>query len=718
MIRVRGIRQHDHSDCGAACLCSIARAYGYHMPLSRIRELASTERAGTNVMGLVEAADKMGFIAKGVKGPPEALNAAPLPSIAHLEKGTWLHHFVVLTLIGKRYAKYMDPETGTIRKVRIENLRNQWTGVLVIIAPGPEFRKKQEDPGLTARFLRLVRPFRHTILQALVGAILYSLLGLSTSVFVQKIMDFVLLNQNFNLLNLMGTAMVGLLILRILISWFKSLYLMKVGHQIDAGLLLGYYRHLLSLPQRFFDTMRTGEILSRMNDAIKIRLFINQSLIEMIVALLTVILTLLAMAVLSKKLCLLVLASLLIYLLLFAVFDRINKKVLRQLMEETAGLESRLVESVQFQRTIRGFGWKTWAINRTADKLTGVLKVSYRAGIASILSAHAVDLVSGLLTILMLWTGAVSVIRGAMTPGELMSFYAMLGYLLGPLRNLGNMNRMLRDAIIAAERLFQILDLDQEKNAGAGIPVNHFSRNIEFRRIGFRYGSRPELFSDLSFIIPCGKLTGIVGRSGSGKSSIAAMLRAEHLPDRGNLLINNCDIRQIDRSSLRKKIGIVPQHIELFSGSILENISPGESRPDLKRLLECAGRTGLTRLLRDLPDGFNTEIGELGNNLSGGERQRIAFTRALYHEPELLILDEATAALDPVSESEILELIDDLRRDSMTLIIISHKLRQVRDADHIVMIDRGKAAETGRHEDLIKSDGPYRELWTSQNAGN
>jgi ABC-type bacteriocin/lantibiotic exporter with double-glycine peptidase domain len=332
MIRVRGIRQHDHSDCGAACLCSIARAYGYHLPLSRIRELASTERVGTNVMGLVEAADKMGFIAKGVKGPPEALNAAPLPSIAHMKKGTGMHHFVVLTRIGKHHAKYMDPESGTIRKVPIENLRSQWTGVLVIIAPGPEFKGTNEDPGLTGRFLRLVRPFRRTILQALAGAILYSLLGLSTSLFVQKIMDFVLLNRNYNLLNLMGTAMIGLLIMRILISWFKSLYLMKAGHQIDAGLLLGYYRHLLSLPQRFFDTMRTGEILSRMNDAIKIRLFINQSLIEMIVALLTVILTLLAMAVLSKKLCLLVLASLLLYLLIFAAFDRVNKKVLRRLM--------------------------------------------------------------------------------------------------------------------------------------------------------------------------------------------------------------------------------------------------------------------------------------------------------------------------------------------------------------------------------------------------
>ena len=193
------------------------------------------------------------------------------------------------------------------------------------------------------------------------------------------------------------------------------------------------------------------------------------------------------------------------------------------------------------------------------------------------------------------------------------------------------------------------------------------------------------------------------------------MLRGDYVPVTGNLMINNCDIRQIDKESLRRKIGIVPQQIELFSGSILDNISPGNSQPDQERLLESSTRTGLIQLLKELPDGFNTKVGELGLDLSGGERQRIVLTRALYHEPDLLILDEATSALDPVAEAEIFKLINDLRSKSMTLVIISHKLHHVIDADQIVLIDQGMAAEKGKHQDLIRQNGLYRKLWSAQN---
>ncbi|MFC2116224.1 peptidase domain-containing ABC transporter [Bacteroidota bacterium] len=715
MRRIRAIKQLDQSDCGVACLCSIARSFGYHIPLSKMRELAFTERSGTNVLGLVEAGEKMGFFAKGIKGPPQALRSAPLPCIAHLKVDRNLFHFVVLTWVGKRYVKYMDPESGSFKKVPYETFIENWTGVLIIFAPGPGFKKQNHNASLSARFLKLVRPFRRTITQALLGAVLYSLLGLSTSLFVQKIMDFVLVNRNLNLLNLMGLAMMSLLLIRILISWFKSLYLLKVGHQVDAGLVLGYYRHLLSLPQRFFDTMRTGEILSRMNDAIKIRVFINHTLIELIVAVLTILLTLLAMALLSFQLCMLVASALPLYALLYFIFDRINKTVLRKLMEETAGLESQLVESVQTQRTIRAFGWKAYAYDRTALKFTSVLKMNYKAGIASTVFGHAGELVAGALTILLLWNGAIQVIEGLLSPGELMSFYAMLGYLLGPIRNLGGMNRTIRDAIIAADRLFQILDLDHEKNTDSGIRVNSINRNIEFCNINFRYGARPELFRELSFSIPFGKLTGIVGKSGCGKSSIAAMLRADYLPQDGSLLINDCEIRQLNKVSLRRKIGLVPQYIELFSGSILENIAPGESGADTEKLVRLAYQTGLSHLIKQLPEGFYTEVGEHGLDLSGGERQRIAFARALYQEPDMLILDEATSALDPVSEAEIFKLVNELRKDSMTLLVISHKLSLVKNADHIILIDKGRAIESGRHDDLIQLNGLYHHIWSVQN---
>lgn len=715
MKKIKGIRQHDASDCGAACLSSIARAYGIELPISRIRQLASTERKGTSVMGLVEAAEKMGFIAKGIKGPLEALKSAPTPCIAHLLVNRNLHHFVVLTSMGKRWVKYMDPDEGLIKKLKIDEIREQWTGVLVVMVPGPSFEKIKGNPSLFRRFSELTAPFRRTLLQAMLGAILFSLLGLSNSLFVQKIVDFVLVNHNLNLLNLMGLSMVVLLLMRILISWFKSLFLLKAGHQVDAGLITAYYRHLLSLPQRFFDTMRTGEILSRINDAVKIRVFINHSLIELVVALLTVLLTLAAMSILSWQLCILVASVIPIYTVLYTLYDRINKSVLRNLMEESAGLESRLVETIQSQRTIRSFGWKSWANNIISEKLTGVLKMSYRAGFASIITGHTGELVSGLITILLLWIGAAKVTEGILSPGELMSFYAMLGYLLGPLKNLGNLNQTLRDALIAADRLFQILDLELEENINSGIKTDSHIQDIKFQNIYFRYGSRPELFSDLSFTIPAGKLTGIVGRSGTGKSSIAALLLGEYLPDKGNLMINDYDIRQLDRTTLRKRIAIVPQRIELISGSILNNIVPGDPEPDWNKLLNISKQTGLINLINQLPAGFETEVGEHGQDLSGGERQRIALSRALYTCPDVLVLDESTAALDPASESEIIQAVTELRNESMTIILITHKLSLIRDADHIILISEGKSHESGIHEDLVKENGVYNQMWSVQN---
>jgi ATP-binding cassette subfamily B protein len=703
--------QHDGNDCGAACLCSVARAFGYHAPLSRIRQLTSTERNGTSVMGIVEGAEKMGLIAKGIKGPPEALRSAPVPSIAHIELKPGHYHFVVLTRVGKRRVKFMDPDGGRMRSSAFAEMEQKWTGVLIIVAPGPSFEKASSNPSLISRFTQVAGPLRGHLLQALTGTILFTLIGLSTSLFVQKIMDFVLVNHNPNLLNLMGTAMVILLIFRMLISWYKSLILLKAGHQIDGGLLLGYYRHLLALPQRFFDTMRTGEILSRMSDAIKIRVFINHSLVELIVAVLTILITLGAMALLSWQVCLLAASAMPVYLVLYTVIDRINKRVLRKLMEETAELESRLVESVRSQRTIRSFGWQNWSTGQISERLTHVLRGSYRAGISSLAASHSTDFVSALLTILLLWIGSGEALRGRLSPGELMSAYALLGYLTAPLQNLAGMNRTMRDAIIAADRLFQVLDLEQEDNLGAGILPDSLNGNIELRNVRFRYGSRPELFNDLSLTIPAGKLTGIVGSSGSGKSTIASLIRAEYAPTGGCIMINQINIGQMEKNNLRKKVAIVPQHIEIFSGSILENILPGLNNIDWKKLLWVADQTGLKEMIEHLPEGYNTRIGEQGLGLSGGERQRIAFARALYHQPDILILDEFTAALDPPSESEIMNAVQRLRTGNQTMIIITHKLGLVKDADHIVLIGHGKVIESGHHGELIQRKGNYYRLW-------
>lgn len=716
MKKIKKIRQHDQTDCGAACLASVAACHGLHLPLSRVREMASTDRAGTNVMGIIEAAEKMGLIARGVKGSFEALPGAPIPSIAHVILENRICHFVVLVSFGKQHIKYMDPAHGSIVSTSHEAFRRIWTGVLIIISPSASFSKAKKETPVLSRFIELARPFRKIILQALAGAVVYSLLGLSTSLYVQKIMDFVLVNRNINLLNLMSCAMIILLIIRNFTSYFKNLFLLKTGHQIDCGLMMGYYRHLLTLPQRFFDSMRTGEILSRMNDAVKIRFFINHTIVDLVVSLITILLTFTAMALLSWQLCLLAGLAIPVYAGIYVVYDILNKSILRRTMEKAADLESQLVDTVRAQRTVRGFNLQDYAYNNAESRFIDLIRMNYRGGLISIRVSEAGDFFSGLITILLLWFGSLRVLQNMLSPGELMSFYAMLGYLMGPVRSLTGMNRTIRDATIAADRLFQILDLAGEKNQNTGIGITKITHDIQFQNVAFRYGSRPLLFKGLNFSIPRSATTGIVGKSGCGKSSIASLLMGIYPARKGKILVNNCDINQLNKNHLRQVLTLVPQQPELLTGTILDNISPGESDPDTDRIMQIAEQTGLTGFLNSLPGGIYTAVGEQGLTLSGGERQRIAMARALYRRPEILILDEFTSALDAEAEQEMIKLVLSMRDQGMTLVIISHKLQIVRQADHIILISEGKVSESGRHEELYGSGGQYRHFWEQQNG--
>jgi len=277
------VRQQDITDCGAACLASVAGWYGLQFPIARIRQYASTDQKGTNVLGLIEAAEKLGLLAKGVRGNHEAVKSIPLPAIAHMKLPNGLLHFVVLYKISRSWVDFMDPVDGKIHRKKTEDFLSLWTGVLILVSPMNHFHRGNLKMSMRKRIFQVIRPASGLILQALAGAFAFSLLGLATSVYVQKIIDHILPGQNTNLLNLLSIIMIILLLFRIFIGSSKSIFLMKAGQYIDGALILGYYRHLLSLPQKFFDTMRTGEILSRINDAVKIRHFISEVSIDLIV---------------------------------------------------------------------------------------------------------------------------------------------------------------------------------------------------------------------------------------------------------------------------------------------------------------------------------------------------------------------------------------------------------------------------------------------------
>ncbi|NBW38972.1 MAG: peptidase domain-containing ABC transporter, partial [Cytophagia bacterium] len=546
------------------------------------------------------------------------------------------------------------------------------------------------------------------------GALIYTVIGLSTSIYVQKIIDYVLVDGNRNLLNIMSVSMIGLLVFQIYIGAAKSVFTLRTGQLVDAQLILVYYKHLLKLPQQFFDTMRVGEIISRINDAVKIRAFVNDVLINLAVNVFIVVLAFALMFTYYWKLALVILLIIPFYAIIYFITNQLNKKVERKLMENAAELESQLVESLNSVHTIKSFGLESFTNLKTEVRFVSLLKTIYKSGINSIFTVNSSEFFSRLFTIILLWIGAGFVLDNQITPGELLSFYALIAYFTGPVSSLIGMNKVIQNAVIAADRLFEIMDLEREKDENTVKLTPDMIGDIAFKDVHFRYGSRVTVFQQLNLIIPKGKVTAIVGESGSGKSTLMTILQNLYPIQSGSVSIGTYDLKYIDNESLRSVIGVVPQKIDLFAGNVVDNIAVGDYEPDMKKIIAICTAIGIMDFIEKLPNNFSTYLGENGATLSGGQKQRIAIARALYKDPEILILDEATSSLDSASEQYIQKMINVLRENNKTIIIIAHRLSTVFNADKIIVLDNGLVAEEGKHTDLISNRKHYYNLWKQQ----
>lgn len=708
------IKQRDITDCGAACLASIASHYKFKLPVSRIRQMAGTDKKGTNVLGLIKAAEKMGFTAKGVKGGIDALPKIPLPAIAHVVVKEVLQHYVVIYKVSHTHIEYMDPGDGQMHKESITQFEKKWTGVLVLFAPNDDFIARNEKVSNYSRFLFLIKPHKSMVTQALIGAIIYTVLGLSTSIYIQKITDYVLVDGNTNLLNLLSVGMIIILLFQLFIGAAKTVLMLRTGQKIDAQLILGYYKHLLRLPQRFFDTMRVGEIISRINDAVKIRAFINDTAVGLIVNVFIVFFSFGLMFIYSWKLALIMAIVIPLYAFVYFITNKLNKKQERKVMEHAADLESQLVESLNSVRTIKQFGLEDFTNVKTEVRFITLLKTVYTSGLNSIFSGNSSEFISRLFTIILLWTGSYLVIDQTITPGELLSFYAIIGYFTSPAAGLIGMNKTVQNALIAADRLFEIMDLERESEENKIALRKELLGDIRFENISFSYGTRVDVFENFHLNITKGQLTAIIGESGSGKTTLATLLQKLYPLNGGSIYIGQHNINYFQSESLRQLVSSVPQKLDLFAGNVVENIAVGEFNPDMERILEVCKQLGILKFIESLPNGFNTYLGENGASISGGQKQRLAIARALYRNPEVLILDEATSSLDSESESYVQTTINKLKQQGKTIVVIAHRLSTVMNADKIVVLEVGKLIEEGTHYQLFEKQGKYYKMWQKQ----
>jgi ATP-binding cassette, subfamily C, bacteriocin exporter len=708
------IKQRDSTDCGAACLASIAAFYKVRLPISRIRHFACTDNKGTNILGLIEAADKMGFLAKGVRGDWGSIFKIPKPAIAHIIVRKTLTHFVVIVKATGKYIEIMDPSDGHIHKVPHGEFKEEWTGVLVIITPGEKFSVRNETVPVFVRLWQLIKPNIGILIQALVGALAFSILGLSMSLYVGRIVDHVVPTGNMNLLNLLGVAMLSIILIRILLNSFQSFFVLKTGQRIDGSLILGYYHHLLKLPQSFFDNMRTGEIISRIGDAVKIRVFVNDISINLILNIFILVVSFVLMFTFFWKLALIMLIVVPFYLIIYFISNRLNRRVQRQVMERAADLETQLVESLNSAGTIKSFSLEEFANLKTETRFVDLLGTIYKSGLNSIFSLCSSSFITQLITLLVLWIGTGFVIRTQITPGELISFYTVVGYFTGPVTSIIGFNRTLQDAKIAADRLFEIFDLEIDKDVDKLELLPEMVGDITFENVKFRYGTRVEVFDSLSFVIKKGEITAIVGESGSGKSTIVSLMQNLYPLQNGVIRIGRYDLNNFTNRSIRQVISVVPQKIDLFAGNVLDNIAAGELNPDIDKVLRVCEKLGMAQFIDTLPMGFRTYLGENGATLSMGQKQRIAIARALYRNPEVIIMDEATSSLDGLAEMFVQNALKLLRNEGKTSIVIAHRLSTICLADRIIVLDKGHIVQNGTFSELSDTEGYFRKMWMYQ----
>jgi len=680
------IRQHDISDCAAACMASVARHYGQDIPLSFIREASGTSLAGTSIKGILDACREIGFRAMGYKSDEkqlESLYGLAEPVILHIVNKRGDLHFVVLYALNARYARVMDPEWGKLRRLPTKELREAWTGYLVTMAPDPERSGETAHRGGRQRLsacLQMISLREYALMLA--GSVVYIVAGICTALFLQHIIDHVLPAGDPHGLAATGVLMLSVMLCTLLVGYGRIIYALRLSISLDSGLILRYLRHLFRLPASFFSRRGTGELNARISDAAKVRSFLIEGLSTLLTSTLILAVSFTLMFTTHWRLSLLMLTFIPVYLILYLLADRVNTRVNRDIIEQSAAFEERTVEGITAVRTVRYFGHGERLLRNIEKEYLLLARKMFRGGRWAGGFASASDGIAKLLTITLLTAGSLYIFSGSLTVGALVSFYSLTAWFSAPLGELVKINEGLTEARIAWERLGDITELPPEET-GIGDFCPKPGADLVFDHIDFSYPGCPPLLRDFSLTLEAGRITAIQGPSGCGKSSLAALLMRDYTVQRGVIRLGPHDIRLFSLESWRRFVSIVPQEPQLLNGSILDNVACLDPAPDVEKVVRLLEELELGPMVHELPMGIFTRIGERGGMLSGGQRQRIALARALYREPDILILDEVTSSLDEASQRSLLARIRRFRDEGGTVMMITHKKDNAAIADHI-----------------------------------
>lgn len=716
--------QYDSMDCGPACLCMISGYYGKNYSLDNLRKKSILTKQGVSLYGLSEAAESIGFRTIAVRVDIDDLLELPLPCIIHWNQ----NHFVVLYKIGKKRKKtelyVADPGIGKV-SYSIEDFCSSWistnhngseSGIALIIEPLPEFYKNTEEKIERKSFnflLTYIKSYHVMIRQLLIGLFVGSILQLVLPFLTQSLVDYGINGENTSFIQLVLISQLVLVISSSSVEFIRGWIILHLGTRINVSLISDFLIKLMRLPMGYFDSKMTGDLLQRINDHDRIENFMTNSSLNTLFSMVNVVIFGIVLLFYSRLIFAVFFVGSILYFLWVRLFMNQRKELDFKYFSKQSKNQSKLIQLVTGMQEIKLHGcekqkrWEWENIQASLFKIRtkGLALRQYQDSGAVLINQTKNILITAL--------AAGSVIKGDITLGMMLSVQYIIGQLNAPVDQLINFLRSYQDAKLSLNRLSEIHEQPEEEEGNQKTDISAINECINVRNLVFSYDGLFNVLENIQLTIPEGKQTAIVGMSGSGKTTLIKLLLGYYNPSIGDIQVNSNSISNYSMKAWRKMCGIVMQDGLIFSDSIASNIAPGDETIDIFRLQEAATTANIHEFILSLPLGYNTQIGSEGLNLSQGQKQRILIARAVYKNPAVLFLDEATNALDANNEKFIMDKLQNFFKGK-TVVVVAHRLSTVRRADQIVVIDKGRIAERGTHEELLGLKGAYYNLVKNQ----
>lgn len=712
----------DQMDCGATCLRMVFKYYGYQVSIHKIRKLCQTNKNGVNLLGISEAAEKLGFRTYGVRLSLEQLGEVELPCILHWTQ----NHFVVLYKVSKGRYYISDPATGLVTYDHKEFASNWYsakelhTGLSLLLSPGPEFYQLDDEELDLAlgwrKMLTYFYRFRRLFMQLILGMLLGTILQLITPFLTQSVVDIGINTKNISFINLILIAQLMLFVGSISVSFIRSWITLHISTRVNISILTDLLIKIMKLPMSFFDIKTHGDLMQRMADQHRIESFLTGSTLNTLFSLVNMLIFGTLLIIYNKTIFSIFFVATVLYTLWLLFFMKYRRDLDNKRFKISSENQTYMVEMIQSIKDIKinnaqkqkRWGWEALQARLFKFKVKSLALSQYQS-----IGSMAINQAKG---ILITYISAKAVIDGDMTLGAMMAVQYIVGMVSSPVESLLAFMESYQDAKISMERLNEIYEAEEEED----IKKDYLTKlpgdmSIEIRNLTFRYygaGNEP-IFSKLNIHFPAGKTTAIVGTSGSGKTTILKLLLRFYDYEEGEILVGGRRIELFDFSLWRESCGAVLQDNYVYADSIERNIAVNEEFPDKEKLQQAIEIANLEEFIAEQPFGLATKIGTAGKGLSQGQRQRLMIARAVYKEPKFIFLDEATNSLDANNEKAIIQNLDRFFQQR-TVIVVAHRLSTVRNADNIIVIEKGEVVEQGTHIHLTRSKGKYFELVKNQ----